>query len=723
MDHKVGFYIDGGCGLDERLELSRLEKVATSEYKAVVCKQLANACSPEGQDEIGKDIAENDLNTIVIAGVSARHACPYLDFPECVVERVNLREQVVWTHDPEFLVEEMEEDEDEVEENINMMAEDYVRMGIVRATMSDLPEAHKIASPRRVLVIGGGVSGMSAALNVAKAGFEAVLVEKQDVLGGWATKLFRDLPKQAPFENLPEPPIGGMVEEVNGHANITVYTGCEVSSVAGAPGEFAVELSNGEKFDAGSIILAVGWKPFDTAKLDPKYKYGENPNVVTSLELEAMIKEKGKLVRPSDGGDVSTVAFVTNVDFTDDVDQSPYLANVHSIVALKQAHYLLEQAPEATPYLFHDHVKAAGLYEDLYRYIQDEGLVLVRGPLSGVDEGAEKPLYLQGEDTLLGTPVEMEADLVVLSLGMVPVTQDEEVLHLQYRQGPELPELAYGYPNSHFICFPYETRRTGIYACGTVREPMEVGRAIDDAAGAALKAVQAIELVTQGAGLHPRVGDFSFPEINFQRCTQCKRCTEECPFGAYDEDEKGTPKPNPSRCRRCGVCMGACPERVISFKNYSVGMIGNMIKSLEVPDEFEEKPRILVLACENDAMPALDMAAVNRLNYSSYVRVISLRCLGSINLVWVADALAKGIDGIMLLGCKHGDDYQCHFIKGSELANTRMEKVSETLDRLMLESERIRVDEVSITDYKDLPGRINAFVSDICELDPNPYKE
>jgi quinone-modifying oxidoreductase subunit QmoB len=296
------------------------------------------------------------------------------------------------------------------------------------------------------------------------------------------------------------------------------------------------------------------------------------------------------------------------------------------------------------------------------------------------------------------------------------------VLNLQYRQGPNLPTLKYAYPDSHFICFPYETRRTGIYAAGTVRRPMRVTQAVEDATGAALKAIQAARAAAEGVAVHPRSGDMSFPEFAMQRCTQCKRCTEECPFGAINEDEKANPLPNPTRCRRCGVCMGACPERIISFKNYSVDMIGSMIKSIEVPEEDEEKPRVVVLACENDALPAIDMAARKGHKWSPYVRFIPVRCLGSINLVWIADALSSGIDGVMLFGCRHGDDYQCHFIKGSELANVRMSKISETLDRLVLESDRVRVEEISFNEVDRIPEIISEFMETIEEVGPNPYK-
>jgi quinone-modifying oxidoreductase subunit QmoB len=311
---------------------------------------------------------------------------------------------------------------------------------------------------------------------------------------------------------------------------------------------------------------------------------------------------------------------------------------------------------------------------------------------------------------------------VVLGAGMVPATKDSAVVNLKYRQGPFLPENPYGLNDSHYICFPYETQRTGIYTAGCVRGAMDFLSSETDATGAALKAIQCAELSIQGKAVHPRAGDESFPDLFITRCTQCKRCTDECPFGAYDEKPDGTPLPNPTRCRRCAICMGSCPERIISFRDHSVDMIGSMIKSIHVPDEYEEKPRVIVFICENDAFPSVDMAGMKRLQYSPYVRFIPLRCLGNINLVWIADALSKGIDGIMLIGCQYGDDYQCHFVKGSELAETRMSKISETLQRLVLESERIKVHQLSIDEYDRIPSIINEFMETLSGFDPNPYK-
>ena len=126
----------------------------------------------------------------------------------------------------------------------------------------------------------------------------------------------------------------------------------------------------------------------------------------------------------------------------------------------------------------------------------------------------------------------------------------------------------------------------------------------------AVQCEEQVELpARQGEAVHPRAGDTAYPDFFLQRCTQCKRCTEECPFGTLNEDKKGTPEFNPLRCRRCGICMGACPERIVSFPDYSVQQIAEMIKVIEVPEDYEEKPRIVALLCENDALPALDKAA------------------------------------------------------------------------------------------------------------------
>jgi quinone-modifying oxidoreductase, subunit QmoB len=237
-----------------------------------------------------------------------------------------------------------------------------------------------------------------------------------------------------------------------------------------------------------------------------------------------------------------------------------------------------------------------------------------------------------------------------------------------------------------------------------------------------LKAIQCVEMTSRGEAVHPRAGDKSYPSFMMQKCTQCKRCTEECPFGVLNEDEKGTPLLQETRCRRCGICMGACPERIVSFKDYSVSIVGSMIKAVEVPDEYEEKPRILALMCENDAVPALDLVGQHRLPFNPYVRVVPVRCLGAVNIVWITEAISAGYDGIMLIGCKYGDDYQCHFVKGSELAASRGDNVREKLEQMAIENERVELHQLEISEYQQLPKIFEDFMEVLEEYGMNPFK-
>ena len=168
--------------------------------------------------------------------------------------------------------------------------------------------------------------------------------------------------------------------------------------------------------------------------------------------------------------------------------------------------------------------------------------------------------------------------------------------------------------------------------------------------------------------------------------------------------------------------MGACPVRVISFENYSVDTVGAQIKAVDMPDEFSERPRILALACENDAYPALDMAGLARHVHSAFVRVIPVRCLGSVNTIWITDAINAGYDGVMMMGCRKGDDYQCHFVKGSELADERMSKIGDTLKQMGLETERVASFEVAISDIARVPRLIDEYAARIKAIGMSPMK-
>lgn len=714
MSEKLaGVYLCTGCGIGGTLDMGALAEVATSEYKVRVCRTSPFWCSNVGVKIIEQDIKAEGVNYIVIAGCSARVKYDVFNFgPSVMVERVNLREGVAWTQVP-------------LEEDTQAMGEDYLRMYLskIKSLEFPIPFAAKDLS-KKIMIVGGGLSGMTSALEAAKAGYQVVIVEKESSLGGWLKKTFKIIPLSVPYTEPESNYLAPRIREIESNPNIQVYTSAAIERTAGGPGLFDVTINHGGKNVSehiGAIILATGSVPYNPANLQ-HLGYGISANVITQAQFEEMVA-LGNFTRPSDGKIIKKVAFIQCAG-SRDREHLSYCSAACCVESVKQALYIKEETPGAAVYVFYKDVRSSGQYEHFYKQAQSKGVIFIKADVTGVTV-AEGNFSIEANDLLLGmSTVAEDLDLVVLANGMVSTAalDDPVILSLDYRQGTELPSLKYGFPDSHFICFPYETRRTGIYAAGSVRRPMDMAQALEDAAGAALKAIQCVEMTARGESLHPRSGDLSVPEFQMSRCTQCKRCTEECSFGAINEDEKANPLLNPTRCRRCGTCMGACPERVISFKNYSLPVIGNMLKAIKVPEEEEEKPRIIIFACENDVLPALDMAGINRLGYSRWVRVIPVRCLGSLNLVWINDAMSMGIDGVLLMGCKHGDDYQCHFVKGSDLAGVRLSNVSETLDRMGLESERVGMVEVSIMDYRKVPIIIEEFSKKIEQLGPNPMK-
>ncbi|HEU4382163.1 MAG TPA: hydrogenase iron-sulfur subunit [Anaeromyxobacteraceae bacterium] len=745
---RVGVFLCTGCGIGSSVAADKLEALARQGGAEHVAQNPC-LCGPEGVASVRSAVDGAKLDGVVLAACSHRHKQQEFRFdPAAVqVERVALREQVAWSHKPG-------------DETTQELAEDLLRMGVVRA--KKMIPAKRMAEPldRTVLVVGGGLAGLQAARAASGLGHPVVLVEKSAELGGWQAGVRDVVPEEPPYDRLQANPLPDLVRAVRGDPGIRVLTGSRLKSVAGQPGKFAVEVegpAGKEAFGAGAIVQATGAGPYDATRLG-HLGYGASPDVVTAAQLEGMLAAKA-LRRPSDGKRPRRVVFVQCAG-SRDAAHLAYCSSECCATSLRQVMAIHQAWPEVECAVVYRDLRAPGQVEHFYRAVQERTpVMLARGTVEGVAP-ANGALKVAVKDSLLGERVEIDADLVVLATGMVPNAADgeairqlrdarkriernesetqrkaaeelaatlahhdgTEILNLGYRQGPDLPQLAYGFPDSHYICFPYETRRTGIYAAGSVRAPMDPAQAAEDGWGAAMKATQLISALGRGETVHPRSGDFAAADFFLQRCTQCKRCTEECPFGSLDEDVKGTPEYNAFRCRRCGICLGACPERIVSFADYSVDAISSMIKAIEVPDEVDEKPRILALLCENDAYPALDDAALARASWNPWVRVIPVRCLGAVNLVWIADSLSRGIDGVILIGCKRGDDYQCHYIKGSELAHKRLENLQETLTRLALEKERVKVVELGRNEMARIPALFDEFAEALVDMGANPLK-
>ncbi len=708
MADKPAVFLCSGCGIGDALSMEGLSSTASSQSPDSVCRIHPALCSREGLQLIVDSLSAG-ITAVVIGACSPRVKQEIFSYDgPAVIERVNLREQVAWTHEPGH-------------PDTQAMANDSLRMGIARAMKVSGVKPFTPEVSRTILVVGGGISGLSAALGAAEAGNRVCLVEKGPSPGGWMTRLHRQYPKAPPFREPQHTEIESIVKAAEAHPLISIMRSTVIERIEGSPGMFDIALNStgsSETIRAGAVIMATGFQPYDAGRLG-HLGFGSHPDIITSVQME-QLASGGVIKRPSDGKIVQSAAFIQCAGQLDS-DHLPYCSSFCCLTSLKQALYLTVNNGGSKAYILYKHFRTPSLYEDFYRNAQESGSIFLTRAETPRITAAGDTIAVEAQDLLLNERVSWNVDLVVLAIGMM--SSPPPALNLTYRQGGELPELRYGFPDSHFICFPYETRRTGIYAAGCARQPMDSLSSQEAAYGAALKAIQCVEMVSRGESVHHRAGDRSYPELYMPRCTQCKRCTEECPFGMYDEDGKFNPLPNPTRCRRCGICMGACPERIISFTDYSVDIMGSMIKAIEIPETDEEKPRILAFLCENDAYPALDMAGVRRMRFNPHTRIIPVRCLGSINMVCITDALSRGIDGVILVGCKYGDDYQCHNITGSELAETRIVKMKDTLDKLSLEAGRLRVVQLSLEEYSRLPGILDEFLDSIVEIGPNPYKD
>lgn len=407
----------------------------------------------------------------------------------------------------------------------------------------------------KILVVGGGISGMTAAIEAAEAGADVVLVEKKPFLGGRVAALNQYFPKLCP----PSCGLEINFRRIKQNPKVTFYTQARVENITGGPGNYEAavvvepryvndnctacgkcgevcetEIPNPVNFgmdkikgaylphpmafpfryvlapevigtldakkclDAcsygaidldmqvktvtlkvGAVVWATGWDPYDVEKVD-YLGLGRIPNVVTSLMFERLASHNGptsgKLVRPSDGKEVKSIAFIQCAGSRDE-NHLPYCSGVCCLASLKQATYLREKVPESTAYIYYIDVRAMGKYEDFYtRVQQDEKIVLTKSKIARISVDAESGgLLIEGEDIGQSGKVKQIVDLAVLATGMVPGTAKEK------------PTLPMEYDDFGFVTSP---GHSGIIPAGCVKAPMEVAASLQDATAAALKAIQ-----------------------------------------------------------------------------------------------------------------------------------------------------------------------------------------------------------------------------------------
>jgi quinone-modifying oxidoreductase, subunit QmoA len=416
-----------------------------------------------------------------------------------------------------------------------------------------------MAGNKTVLVVGGGISGITAAVEAAEAGCEVILVERLPYLGGRVAQLNKYFPKLCP-------PTCGLeinFKRIRSNPAIKVYTLATVEQIAGNPGSYTatvkvsprgvedhsatskcvedcpVEITNefnygmdktkavylpyemsypmslvadrdalkkvqgtpgfqafadacaarGIRFDldsqpqtltlnVDSVVWATGWRPYDATKLD-KLGFGTCANVITNVMMERLAAPngptRGEIVRPSDGKKVNSIAFVQCAG-SRDRNHLPYCSSICCLASLKQATYLRDQNPDGQAHIFYIDLRAYGRFEYFFdRVRQDEKILLTKGKIVNITEDpVTKDVILEGEDILSGNKIRRTFDMAVLATGMQPNTSVEKI-----------PASGVAYDEFGFLASD-----VGIHAAGVAKRPMDVGTCLQDATGAALKALQ-----------------------------------------------------------------------------------------------------------------------------------------------------------------------------------------------------------------------------------------
>ena len=527
----------------------------------VVCAQdNLYTCSSEGIRKIKEAIGKYDLNRVIVASCTPRtheplfrSACEEAGVNKYLFEMANIRDQCSWAH--------MHEPEKATEK-----AKDLVRMSVAKARLLKPQEEPEIDVAPSALVIGGGISGMTAALCLADQGFKVHLVEKEPKLGGMLRNLYKLYLTMEDASEVLNP----IVNAVRSNEDIDVLTSAVVKQVEGFIGNFevTVERGNGENmnFGVGTIIVATGavdFEPFGT------YGYGQNDKVITQLQLEQLLKA-GQLKRPE------RVVMIQCVGAREEEGRT-YCSRICCMTALKNAMLIKDLYPDTDVYIFFRQLQTYGKhYEEHHRMAQDKGILFIKYLQEKPPEvvsGKNGKLTVNVYHALLDEELKIGSDLVVLS---TPLIQHEDAKELsQILKVPLGPDGFFF--EAHVKLRPIDFATDGIFVCGTAHSPKDIAESISQAFGVASRAGIPMALKRLRVEAITAV-------VNEELCKGCGKCEEVCEYGAIEIKEVKpfvkvpmlVAKVTEALCKGCGSCAVACPVGAITMKHFTDRQISAM---------------------------------------------------------------------------------------------------------------------------------------------------
>jgi len=512
-------------------------------------------CSEEGISAIKKGIKEYNLNRVLVASCTPRTheplfraACEEAGLNKYLFEFVNIRDQCSWVH--------MREPEKATEK-----AKDLIRMGVAKARLLEPLEEIKIKVAPSALVMGGGVVGMEAALNLARQGFDVHLVEKEPELGGTLRSIHKLFPTNQEATKLNKP----LVEQVKSHPKIKTYLSSKVKQVTGFIGNFNVNLDGkGEEnqFNVGTIIVAIG---ADALKPTGQYGYGKMTNVLTQLELEERMKSGDSVGQ--------NVVMVNCVGAR--VPERTYCSRICCMTAIKNAFLIKESNPKAKVWILHRDLMTYGVdFENYYRKAMELGVRFIRYSLERPPEviGDEKVEKIKVYHELWRREIELPCDMLVLTTPLIPAEDNQNISKMLK---VSLDEFGF-FLEAHLKLRPVEFAMDGIYICGSARWPTDVTEGISQAYAAASKAAGPLR---RGYVKAEAINAF----VNEDECSGCGVCELLCPFQAIElqpRDGKRVSHVNEAVCKGCGTCGAACPSGAIDMHHFTDEQILAQVEAL-----------------------------------------------------------------------------------------------------------------------------------------------
>jgi heterodisulfide reductase subunit A len=564
---RIGVYIcHCGTNIAATVDVARVAESAQALPGVTIARHYTYMCSEPGQALIKQDCRELGLNRVVVASCSPRMHEPTFraaaqegGVNPYRMEMANIREQCSWVHHDTA--------------QATAKAEALVASAVAKAARLEPLEERQVAVTPAVLVIGGGVAGIVAALDVADAGLRVTLVEKSDRLGGRVAELYRTYPDLEPVSTWLEP----LIARLQSHPNATILLNSQVTDARGYVGNFEVEVSTPranlqpetlkpETLQIGAIIIATGYNVFD-AHRKPEFGYGRYPQVVTTLEMERRLAAGDLAI---EGKAPRDIAFIKCVGSRDVQLGHPYCSRVCCQVCAKQAWLLREALPESRVTVFYMDVRTFGKGgEEFYDGARRVGVRDRRGNVSEVYRRGEK-VVLRVEDTLLGRTVEHEADLVVLAVGMEPRPEAMDLAALL-----KLPRSADGFLlEAHPKLRPVDTAVDGVFLAGCCQGPKDIPDTVAQARAAAASALIPI--------LHGSVPvESATAVVDPELCAGCGMCVEVCPFGAPGLDLLwGVSRVNAVLCKGCGACAVTCPSKAIRLQHFTPDQVLAQVDAL-----------------------------------------------------------------------------------------------------------------------------------------------